>query len=225
MAVDQQELRELDRAIGDLALLTGRTVGSVIVSTILDAGRSASVETKPNVGRSAGSVRPKNRKRNSIRGKAKARANKTFLDGRSGDYPWWADYEVLLWAGKSGPQRKPRSLFVTKSRLHQFAKIPHRGVAKRAWLGAVSRIRRQPKAIPFAARRFSWGKVRKQNNAVVSALLVNSVNYLGAAGRDSDRKGLRAAGRKLTGFHLPKAEERIARSWKRGIRSIGRAII
>jgi hypothetical protein len=211
-AIDPNELRALDRAIGDLALLSGRSINSVMKQMIPRVARSAAKATAPNRGQSAEKIArtPKNRKRDKI---TLGRYSKKR--GERG-IPIWADYRLDVWEQGRGGSSKKVDQYVTAMQFGFWEKIPNRGVAKMAWLGAIPReLAGLTSGIAGGvkgARRYSRGRLLRERGQIIGAKLENRIRYIGKAGAGSEMEGIKAQ-RNWLGKALKREEDKIARKF------------
>lgn len=205
MEVDAQSIRKLNRAVEDLAGLTGRNISTILVQATARAARSAAKATKQA---------PKNRRKRDIRGRLLGQRKR-------GEIPWWADYRLQAWKQMRDGSSRERMLYVTEEKLQRFLPVPNRGVAKRAWLGAASRIKAQRGAIGTAARRYSYGRAYKERGQVYKTLMENRVRYITKAGADSARVGVEKATNWIEGFAIPRAIEKLTANWRRNGGTVG----
>jgi len=205
-AIDPNELRALDRAIGDLALLSGRSINSVMKQMIPRVARSAAKATAPG---GKFPPNPKNRPKRDIRGRLLAKRKR-------GEVPWWADYQLTVYKQGRGGSGIKRTLYVTEEKLSKFIRIPNRGVAKGAWFGAGAAVSRSLSQgvmnMPKGSRRYSRGRAIKDNGQMIGAVLENRVRYIQKAGADSARIGIQKQTNWL-GNALRREEDKIARKF------------
>jgi len=213
-SINPQELRALDRAIGDLALLSGRSINSVMRQLIPRVARSAAKATKPN-----GSVEkvvstPKNRPKRDIRGRLLGKR-------KAGEVPWWADYALTVYKQGRGGEGIKRTLYVTEERLSKYIRIPNRGVAKAAWIGAIpsalsNSLRGAANGVP-GAKRYSQGRLVRERGQIVGAKMENRVRYNTKAGPNADSVALRKQANWL-GNAIKREEAKIASKFRSSAR-------
>ena len=199
MQVNRNDLVRLGRAIDDLSLISRQSTSTILVNATARAARSAAKATKEA---------PKNRRKRDIRGRL-------TRDRKAGRVPWWADYRLQVWKQKPLGGSQLRTLYVTEEKLQVFLPVPRRGTAKKAWIGAASRIRKMSGQLPPAARKYSFGRKFMKQGLIYKTLMENRVRYIQGAGPLADRIGVTNATRWIEGFAIPKAEEALRRRWAR----------
>lgn len=199
MEVNRNDLARFNKAVEDLAVLTQRNTNNILIQATTRAARSAAKATKQA---------PKNRRKRDIRGRL-------LNDRKKGKVPWWADYRLQVWKQKPLGGSELRTLYVTEEKLQAFLPVPRRGIAKKAWLGAASRIRSMGGQLPPAARKYSFGMKKVRNGLVYGAVLENRVRYIQGAGPLSDRIGVTMATKWIEGYAIPRAEEKLRERWAR----------
>jgi len=207
--IDPQELRALDRAIGDLALLTGRSINSVMKQMIPRVARSAAKATAPGA---KFPPNPKNRPKRDIRGRLLGKR-------KTGQVPWWADYQLTVYKQGRGGLGIKKTLYVTEEKLNNYIRIPNRGAAKAAWFGAIPRsvAGSTGTAGIRGARKYSRGRLVKDRGDIVGALLENRIRYIQKAGPGSAEEGIRKQTNWLNNA-LKREEDKIARKFRSAAR-------
>ena len=209
-SIDPEELRAMDRAIGDLALLSGRSINSIMRQMIPRIARSAARATKPGT---KFPPNPKNRKSRKITSTPHGRARK------SKGIPWWADYQIDVWKQDRGGHGTLRKLYVTESKRNKYIRIPNRGVAKAAWFGAIPRMLSGGTGVVgiSAGNRYSNGRVKRERGNIIGATMENRVRYITRAGGNSARVGIQKQTNWL-GNAIKREEARIERRFASTVR-------
>ena len=146
--VDMRTVRDLDRNLANLALMTGKNIGTVIEKAAWLAVRTAAKETPM-----AKKIRPNTRYRSQA---ARDR------DGA----PGWAVGGVDIWKRNV----MDRKFFRTEHTFQAARPTPRRKLAKNTWIASVRGIRRTPTLEhQSTARRFSQTKLTKAGSVTTNA--------------------------------------------------------
>jgi len=202
VTVNQQDIRDLDATIANVAIATKRSIGQVLVTAAVYASRSAAKATPQS---------PKNRKtianfRNTSR---KTKAAKGI--------PWWANYQVEVY--KNGI--KGSEFLETPEALAAFKPIQHRGVARKAWIASSRLFGKTIGSLPPAAKKYSFAVVKKDGGSIRSILLENRIKYIAKAAPNSAAIGISKANASITTLYLRAADRNIKRQMRAGKRLIG----
>jgi len=207
VSIDLKTARDLDDALANLALLTGKSIEDVIVHGSFRAARSAAASIKmPSRFR-------KSTRRKSMFGDAKTRRKKGV--------PWWAIGMVEVW--KKG---QPRTTFVRNiNKYNRLRAKPRNGLAKNTWKASATRFSRsmRPRKDARLANAFSTTIVKKEGRYINSVAMSNNLGYISKIAPNSARIGISNATKWVNGYAIPKASRQISMKIARKMNaSIGR---
>ena len=202
--IEMKDLRDLDRALGNMAIIAGRSMDSVLSHGAFLAAQSAAKATpkgKPN---------RKSSKRKSMFESAAKR--------RSRGAPWWAIGMVEIWS-----KGQPRTAFFRKdSTFNRAKKKPRVGLGKNVWRASAGPFIKRMNITKdkATARRYSDTRITKKYGFISEVLMSNQLDYISKIAPNSARIGVHMATKKIEGFMIPQLERNLTRQFARGAASI-----
>lgn len=188
--INARDIARLDNILLDVAVVTGRSVGQVIVQTTIFAAQSAAKATP---------LAKKNRRVVNV-----GRMGKKARMARG--VPWWASYSVEVWK-----KDKAHQLFVsTPARLAKYRPVPRRGLARASWMRSLSAIGGRPEG--WAPAKVSRMTVTKKDGNIMSTRNDNFTKYMPKIAPSSGTVGLAKATNRMESAYLRQAEGQIMRA-------------
>jgi hypothetical protein len=211
MEIDMRDIRDLDRVLGNLALLTGKSMDEVLSKGSWLAAQSAAVATKQ-----AGPNRKSSQARSNrgAGGPGRDSAGR-FRKGGGGDIsgngtPWWSIGKVEIW--KKGVPMWHH--FRKQTTFKRARKKPRAGLARNVWRASGSKFGRMTiSKNRGVAMSHSETRVRKAGGFIAEIEMSNNLNYIKKVAPNSARLGIHKATKKIEGFFIPQAERKLQRQF------------
>ena len=178
MEADPNDVRRLNKALRDLAAMTGKTVTRVMKGATVQAARSAAKHTR---GYTPGKKRPFKRVYSTAKASRRKLRRRNASKRQRESIPWWARYQIRAWqAGKPKNSQNEILLYArTESSRDKMRRIPNKGVAKRAWIFALKRLGNStgmPKPVDGIAKKYNDTKLKWDKGTLTQTENINTVN-------------------------------------------------